>query len=73
MVNEINSPKEKWSLVGMLIREVRNMMGKVAHWLAKHVTISMNVVAHVLANNTLEIPEERILLEEIPLCIQSLP
>lgn len=49
VLNEINNLEEKWISVGMIIRDVKDLMEKVAHWTVWHVSRNINKVAHALS------------------------
>lgn len=62
MVNFINNVYEKWSSVGLIIRDIKTMLGKLKDWLIRHIQRNVNNVAHVLDKSALVLSYESILL-----------
>ncbi|XP_041001605.1 uncharacterized protein LOC121247300 [Juglans microcarpa x Juglans regia] len=72
VVDDIYSDSDKWTLVGMIIQDIRNKLGMMDQWSVQHVSRNCNNVAHLLAKDVLKLSEESIVFEGIPPCIQPL-
>lgn len=64
--------EERWSSMGLIIRDANEILSQVNHWTVRHVPWNVNVVVHTIAKSALELSNESIMLMYYPHCIHYL-